>query len=147
MKRLALVLVALVVGSSLPAADWPAWRGPTGQGHCEEKNLPLKWSDTSNVKWKVPLAEESNSTPVVWGDRIFHDKEARGGAKRSLLCLARGDGHVLWQRDIDYPDKETAYQPTWYCNASPVLDAERVVVSFASAGMYCFDHAGKELWK
>jgi outer membrane protein assembly factor BamB len=146
MKRFALVLIA-VLGSAVQAADWPAWRGPTGQGFSEEKNLPLKWSDKNNVKWKVPLAEEGNSTPVVWGDKIFLTQATKGGAKRSLLCLARADGQLLWQRDVEYADKETAYRPTWYCNASPALDAERVVVSFASAGMYCFDHAGNELWK
>jgi outer membrane protein assembly factor BamB len=146
MKRFALVLIA-VLGPSVRAADWPAWRGPSGQGFCEEKNLPLKWSDKENVRWKVPLAEEGNSTPVVWGDRIFLTQATRGGAKRSLLCLARADGKRVWQRDVEYADKERAYSPTWYCNGSPALDAERVVVSFASAGMYCFDHAGKELWK
>lgn len=146
MKRFALVLIA-ALASSVQAANWPAWRGPTGQGFCEEKNLPLKWSDKDNVKWKVPLAEEGNSTPVVWGDRIFLTQAPSGGAKRSLLCLARADGKLLWQKDVEYTAKETAYQPTWYCNASPALDAERVVVSFASAGMYCYDHAGKELWK
>jgi len=146
MKKLAIVLLA-VVGSSVQAADWPGWRGPTGQGHCEEKNLPLTWSDKNNVKWKIPLADEGNSTPVVWGNKIFLTQATRGGGKRSLLCLARADGKILWQKDIEYTEKETAYSPTWYNNASPALDSERVVVSFASAGMYCFDHDGKELWK
>ena len=50
-----------------PAADWPAWRGPTGQGFCAEKNILLKWDGQTNVKWKVPLAHQGNSTPVVWG--------------------------------------------------------------------------------
>jgi outer membrane protein assembly factor BamB len=147
MKRYLCVLVLLGWTAWLSADDWPAWRGPTGQGFCAEKNLPLQWSDKNNVKWKVPLAEEGNSTPVIWGDKIFLSQATKGGAKRSLLCLARADGKLIWQKDVEYADKERAYSPTWYCNASPALDSERVVVSFASAGMYCFDHAGKELWK
>lgn len=146
MKWFTLIVVA-VLGASVQAANWPAWRGPSGQGFCEEKNLPLQWSDKNNVKWKIPLAEEGNSTPVVWGDKIFLTQANSGGAKRSLLCLARADGKLIWQKDVEYLLKERAYRPTWYNNASPVLDAECVVVSFASAGMYCFDHDGKELWK
>ena len=66
---------------------------------------------------------------------------------RSLLCFARADGKLLWQKDVAYADKERNWNPNWYANASPVIDGERVVVSFASAGMYCYDLAGKELWK
>jgi outer membrane protein assembly factor BamB len=146
MKRFALILLT-VLGSSVHGSDWPAWRGPTGQGFSEEKNLPLKWSDKNNVKWKVSLSEEGNSTPVVWGDKTFLTQATKGGAKRSLLCLARADGKLIWQKDVEYAEKERNWAPTWYSNASPALDAERAVVSFASAGIFCFGHDGKELWK
>src|SRR4029079_11273041 len=65
----------------------------------------------------------------------------------SLICLSRGDGNVIWQKDVPYAEKERNWTPDWYCNASPVTDGQRVVVSFASAGMYCYDFDGKELWK
>ncbi len=129
------------------AADWPAWRGPSGQGFCEEKNVLVTWSDTEQVKWKVALAQPGNSTPVVWGDRIFVTQADKDGHTRSLLCFARADGALVWQKDVLYPDKEQNWNPNWYCNASPATDGERVVVSFASAGMYCFDFDGHELWK
>src|SRR3989442_9108468 len=96
------------------AADWPAWRAPTGQGFCDEKNVPLKWSATENVKWKVSLADQGNSTPVIWEDKIFLTQANMGGTVRSLLCLARGDGKLLWQKDVAYPDKERNYNPSWY---------------------------------
>src|SRR5581483_965594 len=69
MKKLSLLLVAVVAAPSR-ADNWPQWRGPTGQGLCAEKNLPLRWDATTNVKWKVALADEGNSTPVVWGDKV-----------------------------------------------------------------------------
>jgi outer membrane protein assembly factor BamB len=129
------------------AGDWPAWRGPDGQGHCPEKDLPLKWSKTDNVKWKTDLNDPGNSTPIVWGDRIFLTQANKGGTVRSFLCFSRSDGSLLWQKDVSYDDKEKAWNPNWYCNASPTTDGERVVVSLASAGMYCYDFSGKELWK
>ena len=115
--------------ASVLADNWPAWRGPTGQGFCAEQNVPLKWSAKDNVKWKIPLAHQGNSTPVVWEDKIFVTQANMGGTERSLLCLARADGKLLWQKDVAYPDKEQNWNPNWYCNASPVLDSERVVVS------------------
>src|SRR5205809_445335 len=116
--------LALVVPSVAVADNWPAWRGPTGQGFCTEKNVPLKWSATENVKWKVPLADPGNSTPIVWGDKIFltqangdptpkkdtkgktDNKDRKDGTIRSLLCLARADGKILWQQDVKYDTPE-----------------------------------------
>src|SRR5438309_2110848 len=73
-------------------ADWPAWRGPTGQGFCEEKDIPLNWSDKENVRWKIPLEHQGNSTPIIFGDKIFLTQANTDGVVRSLLCLARADG-------------------------------------------------------
>ncbi len=151
MARLSLALgVVCIFAWSQPhliADDWPAWRGPTGQGHCLEKNLPLTWGEQENVKWKVALDHQGNSTPVIWGDRIFLTQANKGGTIRSLVCLARADGRKLWQKDVTFEQKETNWDENWYCNASPVLDGERVVVSFGSAGMFCFGFDGQELWK
>ena len=67
MRMLGVVLAAGGFVATAGAANWPSWRGPTGQGWCEDKHLALTWSDKDNVKWKVKLAEQGNSTPVVWG--------------------------------------------------------------------------------
>lgn len=146
-RVITLPVLFVVLCCTLHAADWPAWRGPTGQGFCEETNVPLKWSGKDGVKWKVPLAHQGNSTPVVWGDKIFLTQANTGGSVRSLLCFARADGKLLWQKDVEYAEKERNWNANWYCNASPAVDGERVVVSFGSAGVYCYDCDGKELWK
>jgi len=140
------ILILLLIASPALASDWPAWRGPTGQGLSDETNLPLKWNATENVKWKVPLMHQGNSTPIIWKDHIFLTQANKGGSVRSLLCLNRNDGAVRWQKDVSYTGKEKNWDQNWYANASPVTDGERVVVSFGSAGMYCYDLAGNELW-
>jgi outer membrane protein assembly factor BamB len=148
MKTFAPTLALFVVAASnLHAADWPAWRGSTGQGFSEDTAIPLNWSDKENVKWKVPLAYQGNSTPIVFGTKIFLTQANNKGGTRSLLCLSRTDGKLLWKKDVAYTDKEQSWNPNWYSNSSPVTDGERVIVSFASAGMYCYDMDGKELWK
>ncbi|HSQ54203.1 MAG TPA: PQQ-binding-like beta-propeller repeat protein, partial [Gemmata sp.] len=153
-------LIGLVLCSAIVQADnWPAWRGPSGQGYCEETNVPVKWNAKENVKWKVALEFPGNSTPIVWGDRIFvtqANKDAKGkgdpkkskdGTIRSLLCLSRADGKKLWQKDVQYDISETNYAGITYCNASPVTDGQQVVACFGSAGLHCYDFNGKELWK
>jgi outer membrane protein assembly factor BamB len=136
-------------GASVHAGDWPGWRGPTGQGHTNETGLPLTWSPTENVRWKVPLPAEGNSTPVIWGDRIFLTQALGKGAGswRMLWCLRRADGQKLWERGVVYPYPEPTHATNPFCSASPATDGERVVVSFGSAGLYAYDFAGKELWK
>lgn len=146
MTRFAILLSILTISATAHADDWPTWRGPSGQGFCEEKGIPLTWSEKENVTWKVPLENQGNSTPVIWGDKIFLTQANKGGTQRSLLCLARKDGKMLWQQDVAYSQKEKNWNESWYCNASPALDGERAVVSYGSAGMYCYDFTGKELW-
>ena len=98
MKRVLASLALMTICASLTASDWPAWRGPTGQGHSDERNLPLKWGgkNQENVKWKVALKDPGNSTPVVWGDHIFVTQANKGGSERSLICFARADGKIRW---------------------------------------------------
>ncbi|MBY0231692.1 MAG: PQQ-binding-like beta-propeller repeat protein [Gemmataceae bacterium] len=143
-----ILLAALLI--PLPAshaADWPAWRGPTGQGFCDEKGIPLKWSARDNVRWRIKLDHQGNSTPVVWKDRLFLTQANKGGSVRSLLCFARADGEKLWQKDVAFAGKEQNWSQDWYANASPVTDGERVVACFGSAGLFCYGMDGKELWK
>src|SRR4051812_14140246 len=91
------LMAILACCASAPATDWPAWRGPDGQGHCAEKDLPLAWSKTENVRWSVPLAAKGNSTPVVSRGRVFLTQANKAGTVRGLLCFDRADGKLLWQ--------------------------------------------------
>ena len=83
------LVAAVALASSARADNWPAWRGPTGQG--AETKLPTRWSATENVKWKIDLPDAGNSTPIVWGDKIFLTQATEKGKKRSLYCLDRNE--------------------------------------------------------
>lgn len=147
MKALKVLLVLTLAGAGVAsAANWPAWRGPMGDGTCSETGLPEKWSATDNVAWKVRLPERGNSTPVVWGDKVFVTQAVEKEGRRLLLCFDRKDGKLLWQSGATYKEPETTHATNPYCSGSPATDGERVIVNFASAGVFCFDFNGKELW-
>lgn len=142
--RLLAPLLALCLPTALLAANWPAWRGIAGDGITAETDLPLTWSATENVKWKIPLPERGNSTPIVWGDRIFLTQAV--GADRLLVAFARKDGKELWRGGAKGVEREPTHETNPYCSSSPVTDGEHVIAWFGSAGLWCFDRDGKELW-
>ena len=147
MKIVGLVLVGLSFTWQVTAANWPEWRGPTQDGITPETDLPTHWSATENVKWKTGLPAPGNSTPVVWGNRVFVTQALPDEGKRVLMCLDRKDGKVLWQEGTDFANAEESHPANPQCSPSPVTDGERVIAWFGSAGLFCYDMNGKELWK
>ena len=131
---------------SAHAANWPSWRGPHNDGTCDETSLPVKWSAEENIAWKVDLPDRGNSTPIVWGDQVFLTQAIEKEGRRLLLCFDKKTGKKLWEAGATYTKEDTTHGTNPYCSASPVTDGERVVASFASAGVFCFDLKGKELW-
>lgn len=143
--HIALLSLSLLVQTH--AADWPSWRGPANDGVTEETDLPVKWSTTENVKWKVSLPDRGNSTPVVWGDKLFLTQAIEKEGKRMLLCFDKKTGKQLWEAGITWKEPDLTHATNPYCAASPSTDGERIIVFFASAGVYCYDMNGKEVWK
>jgi outer membrane protein assembly factor BamB len=155
-----LLAVGLVLGAAVSAgANWPAFRGPHGDGISSEGSLPVKWSATENVVWKTALPGPGTSSPIVWGDRVFLTcdtgrEEARKGdvekIRRHLLCLDRANGKILWQKDVPPKLPENDYnqylRQHGYASSTPVTDGERVYVFFGRTGVLAFDFTGKQLW-
>ena len=146
---MARMAIAPVVALAIPAAagNWPAWRGAEGNGICLETNLPLRWSTNENVRWRAPLPDRGNSTPIVWSDRVFVTQAVSKANRRTLMCFDRHDGKLLWQQGPTWTEKELTHANNPYCSPSPVTDGERVLAWFGSAGVYCYDFAGRELWR
>ena len=149
MKSLVLSLVAVFSLPSLVVADsWPFWRGDIlGSGETSESDLPLEWGTEKNVKWRIDLPEEGNSTPAVFGDKIFVTQPESGNKSRNLMCLNRDDGSLLWKKGVIYEKEERTHRANPYCSASPAVEEGFVVVSFGSAGVVAYDHDGNELWQ
>ena len=144
---LAVVVFAAVLPASVLAGNWPQWRGPLGTGISDETGLPIQWSATENVAWKVALPDRGNSTPIVWGNRVFITQAIEKEHKRGLMCFNRADGKLLWEQFLVYNEPEETHQTNPYCSASPVTDGERIFAWYGSAGIAAYDLQGQELWR
>ena len=141
------LLLSTMLTVPAPAANWPALRGPDGNGICEEKNLPLRWSTNANVRWRVPLPDRGNSTPIIWGKRVFVTQSITTQSRRTLMCFDRRDGKIQWQQGPTWTEKDPTHEDNPPCTPSPVTDGRRVIAWFGSAGVYCYDFEGHELWR
>ncbi len=167
------VVILLVCLRPTPLhADWPQWRGPTGQGHAEGR-LPLTWSETENIAWKTPLPGRGWSSPVIEGNRVWlttafetpadpKDAEERlkantGGQPLTLLAKVelRAIGLDLeigtLVHDVPLLTKE---KPQWvhkqnsYASPTPVIEDGKLYAHFGSYGTACLDtQSGKVLWR
>ena len=146
MKRFAGWCVALVAAGAVVSADnWPQWRGPALNGVSSEQGLPVKWSPTENIAWKVPMPGRSGATPIIWGEHIFLNVgTADGEGDLELWALDRNGGKILWKGHIaggnHLERKQNMSSP------SPVTDGRRVWVMTGVGVLKAFDFKGKELW-
>jgi outer membrane protein assembly factor BamB len=138
-------LVAMATAATLSAENWPQWRGPAKNGVSTERGLPLKWSTTENIAWKLAMPGRSGSTPIIWGETIFLNI---GTADRSgdleLWALDRADGRIRWKKHIAGGNHVERKQNM--SSPSPVTDGQTVWVMTGVGILKAFDFGGKELW-
>ncbi|MCH2201541.1 MAG: PQQ-binding-like beta-propeller repeat protein [Fuerstiella sp.] len=139
-------IVVLAFATNVSAANWPAWRGRRGDGIASEQSLPVRWSSTQNISWRVPLPAAGNSTPIVWDSRVFVTCPINNGKIRTLLCFDRETGAELWRYRVPYSEEETSHPDNPFCSASPTTDGERVYASFGSAGIIACNFNGELVW-
>ena len=139
---LMIAIFVSIAGAHTAAENWPQWRGPSLNGLSGEKNLPLKWSQTENVSWKLPTPAWSGSTPIVWGDTVFLN--VGDNNELSLWAIDRTKGTVRWKRPLGGGNRRMMKQNM--SSPSPVTDGSLVWVMTGTGILKAFDFAGKEIW-
>lgn len=145
--RIGWTLVLCGIASTAGAGDWPAFRGPDGNGVAQEDKAPLHWGPAKNVRWKAPLPGPGNSSPIVSHGHVFVTCAEEQGRKRNLYCFDRQTGERLWVRTVKLATTEPTHRSNPYCASTPAADGSRVVVWHGSAGVFCYSFDGKEVWK
>ena len=126
---------------------WPGWRGPSAQGYVVGSGYPDTWSDTENVLWKVSVPGRGNSSPIVWGDRLFLTTAYDGGRRLSIVCYRRTDGTLRWETPIPHQGVERGHRKNGHASATPVTDGKRVYASLGSQGLVAVDFDGEVVWQ
>ncbi|HWN98145.1 MAG TPA: PQQ-binding-like beta-propeller repeat protein [Blastocatellia bacterium] len=130
------------------AQDWPEFRGPTGQGISDEHGLPLTWSETRNVKWKVAIPGRGWSSPAILGNRIWLTTATEEGKSLRAICVDRNSGAILQNVEV-FRLKQGALKNAKNSQASPtpVLEGDRIYLHFGAHGTACMTQSGEIVWK
>src|SRR5262245_45316388 len=110
-----LLALALFTFHTALATNWPAWPGPDGNGITTDRSLPLKWNDKENVRWRTELPGPGNSSPIVWANRVFVSQYVEKDHRRTLICLDRGTGKIVWQSGVTATENEPTQENNPYC--------------------------------
>ncbi|MDP6794265.1 MAG: PQQ-binding-like beta-propeller repeat protein [Verrucomicrobiota bacterium] len=146
-SRLPFILFFLIAATQL-AADWPQFRGPDGQGHSDEKGVPLQWAEDRNITWKSAVPGQGWSSPVIAGNQVWMTSAEADGKSLHAICIEKTSGKLL--HDVEVLTTREAgprHRLNGYASPTPVLDGERVYVHFGPRGTVCLDTAGGILWK
>ncbi|OHB77304.1 MAG: hypothetical protein A2Z25_10645 [Planctomycetes bacterium RBG_16_55_9] len=167
---LMMLCVPMVSTGRIVAQDWPGWRGD-GRGITTDKNVPLKWSEKENIKWKTQIPGAGHSSPIVWGNRLFvttavaedpnvesfrggvymggnRKKPDESGYAYCVICMDTDHGNILWSKVIMQQEPRTRrHTKNTYASETPTTDGKYVFASFGSAGLYCVDFEGHLIWQ
>ncbi len=143
MQRVAFGLAVVLSAAAAAAENWPQWRGPDRDGISHETNLPVSWSATENVAWRLPLPGPAGATPIVWDDRIF--LTSVDGDALLLLCVSTA-GDVLWSRKVDDGNRDVRVDEGNSASPSPSTDGRHVWTFMTTGALRCYSLEGEELW-
>jgi outer membrane protein assembly factor BamB len=149
--KLALCLLsALLLGGIGRGENWPGFRGPRGDGSSRETGVPREWSATSNIVWKTPVPGLGHASPIVWNDRLFTVSCLPDTGERVLLCFARDDGRLLWQRVVLKSPLERKHPLNSHASSTPATDGELVYTAFLDVDrmvVSAHDFDGRKRWQ
>ena len=152
--------------------NWPSFRGEGGSGNGDGQRAVTEWDVASgkNIKWKTAIPGIANSSPVVWGDRVFAvtaiskagDNTFKTGLygdvkpvddlsehQWKIYSLDKSSGKIVWERTaVTAAPRTKRHTKSSQASSTPVTDGRRIVAVFGSAGvLIAWDFNGKELWR
>jgi outer membrane protein assembly factor BamB len=146
LRLLLFLACAFLTIGPLDAANWARFRGPNGTGIADDKEIPVAWT-AKNILWKVALPGTGNSSPIVWGDKVF--VQSGDGKSRMLHCLSAKDGKIIWTKTL--AGEPVKHNPrNTMASSTPATDGERIYTYFwdgKNVGLHTFDFDGKPVWQ
>jgi outer membrane protein assembly factor BamB len=138
----------------MAADSWPEFRGPGAQGISTATNVPVSWSATSNIAWKVAVPGKGWSSPVLAGGKIYLttacQTEGSGEVSLRVICLSAADGRTLWNVEAIHPDSSVlipGHMKNSLASPTPIIHGDRLFAHFGHMGTACLTLDGKVLWR
>ena len=140
------------------AENWTQFRGPSGQGISQQKNLPATWNDTENIAWKTALPGYGASSPIALDDKLYvtcysgysvpDSSDDIEDLKLHVICLKADDGQIVWDKEIKPSLPESAkVRDHGYAAPTPATDGKHLYVFFGKSGILKFDLKGNQIWQ
>ena len=153
-----LLCMVVVMPHIVLAEDWPRFRGPSGLGISQEKNLPVTWSDTENLAWKTALPGYGASSPIALDNKLYvtcYSEYATGATRGSMedltlhvVCLDANRGTIVWDKKIKPVLPESSrVRDHGYAAPTPVTDGEYLYVFLGKTGVLKYDLQGNQIWQ
>ena len=140
-------MTALLIALALQAADWPAWRGPKGDGSADPaQTLPAM----DAVLWKADVAGRGHGSPIVIGARVILATCDEAKDVQALACYDRASGKLLWETALHRGGAMRKNPKSTGASSTPACDGERVFITFPNSGAVtasAVDLDGKILWQ
>jgi len=163
-------LLACLPARVIFADSWLQFRGPGARGiSADDVRLPVTWTSSENVVWRIDMPGRGWSSPVVWNDQIFlqstvstSDAKLRakgmfGGRQQyhpppdehhwMIYSFDFESGQTRWATELHKGTPNISRHPkNTFASETPVTDGERVYAHFGDLGTYCLDMEGNILW-
>lgn len=142
----AIPIAAFLAARLLAGDSWPGFRGD-GSSLTSDQDLPVSWSDDTNVAWSVGIEGYGQSSPVIHRGRVYVTSTV-GSRKETLLTAAYrlSDGELVWVDRRPSSAPTDAHERMSNAAPTPVADKDGVYVFFESGDLIALDHAGRERW-
>lgn len=152
LRQVPVLGLVLLISTPIPSAQaqWPQFRGPTGDGHVPaDGQPPIEWSEKENVRWMVSVPGEGFSSPVIHRGKVFLTTAFEEERSLSLLAFDAASGESLWQRQVFRPDAwQTKHPENSQASPTPVAEDDRIYVHFGAYGTAALSiDDGQVLWR
>ena len=158
--RIVLILLCLVIcqdgfaqeRTQTDSKEWARWRGPNGNGIVDASNdVPLTWSESENVVWKVKVPGRGHSSPMIVDGKIFLTTADKKAETQSVVCFDQDTGKRLWSKVVNeggFPPK--IHGKNTHASSTVAVADNRVFAVFYhhdSVHGTCLDFDGNQIWQ
>ncbi len=139
------------LGAPLPV--WPQWRGPENSGQAIAQGLPVQWSDSENIRWRVDVPGRGHGSPVVTDQFVLLPTAMDDVQEQRVLAFRREDGSLAWNTVVHrqgFPSSRELHQKSTNANGTLACDGQRMFAAFLNSGkifVTALDLDGKQLWQ